>query len=73
MDVITKWIIDNILQAKWLTGHRTQALAAMLFLLGGLKLSGHLPALLADGKTYDSIVAMLTAATGVAASVHKPT
>lgn len=66
---IAKWVIDNALSAKWLSGHRTKVIAVALFALAGARAAGwiHL-----DDKTYADLVQIISGAGLLTAAAHKP-
>ena len=57
----------NLLQFKWLAGHRTQAAAVIIALLTLALNLGWL-----DQKAYTAIVGFLTSVGLITASVHRP-
>ena len=64
-------IVKQIL--NWLTlgplkGHRTKIIGLVLFVLAGLKATGHLPM---DEQTYLALIAILTGVGVQTAAVHK--
>lgn len=68
MTKIVNWLV-NLLSAGPLKGYRTKILSLILFVLGGLRLSGRLAFI--DDQTYNSVVAILAGAIGATAAVHK--
>lgn len=70
MDIV-KYLL-NWLSLGPLKGYRTKIIGLVLFILAGLKGTGHLPGSLTD-QTYLALIGLLTGVGVQTAASHKPT